>query len=562
MTDPRAQELAHVAAALDAQYVVERELGRGGMGVVYLARDRMLDRLVAIKTLPAHLAGDERVRERFIREARTAANLSHPNIVPIHRADVLDDVVFFVMGFVDGESLADQVRDRGPLPPDEVVRCLREVADALDAAHRRGVVHRDVKAENILITRATGQAMVTDFGIARVTEAAPMTATGMVLGSVFYMSPEQAMGETVDARSDVYSLGVVAFHALTGRFPFENESASAVVIAHVTRPAPPVRSLAPSLPASLAAIVDRCLAKEPSARFESCRALRDALGAVGRDAAVVPVSGRTEVAEERLSDSEAAAVFERAARLADGTRSDAAPLPAVRGTPSPTSSYDVGTVRDAAREAGIATAHIDRALAERARPPHDVADRSRPRSIWTGASNALEYEAIVDGEMSEREFDRLVESIRRALGDVGLVTAVGRSLAWSSTDQNRKVNVSVHIRDGQTTIRASERLAPLAGQLFGGIMGGVGGGIGGSTVGSIMAASRGGEPMLAIAAALGIVVATYGTARFAFRRTSRKRGQTLQALVAQLAEDTRAAIARRASTRRLPHSSDERERVR
>ncbi|HEY6829686.1 MAG TPA: serine/threonine-protein kinase, partial [Gemmatimonadaceae bacterium] len=141
-----AEAFARVAAALAGQYELEREIGRGGMGVVYLARDARLERQVAIKTLPVHLAGDPVVRERFLREARTAARLSHPNIVPIHRADEIAGHVFFVMGFVDGESLAQRIVERGRLDPRELVRELRDVADALEHAHRRGIVHRDVKA--------------------------------------------------------------------------------------------------------------------------------------------------------------------------------------------------------------------------------------------------------------------------------------------------------------------------------------------------------------------------------------------------------------------------------
>ncbi|HYD51259.1 MAG TPA: serine/threonine-protein kinase [Gemmatimonadaceae bacterium] len=552
-------ELATVATALVAQYVVERELGRGGMGVVYLARDRMLDRLVALKTLPAHIAGDERVRERFLREARTAANLSHPNIVPIHRADEINGVVFFVMGFVDGESLADRVRERGPLPAEEVVGILGDVADALDAAHQRGVVHRDVKAENILLARSTGQAMVTDFGIARVAEAAPMTATGMVLGSVHYMSPEQALGESVDARSDVYSLGVVAFHALSGRFPFENDSASAVVIAHVTRPAPPLASLAPDVPPALAAVVDRCLAKDPAARFDSCRALRAAVDAAMREP-------RTPAAPDRFSDSEAMRVFDRAARLEQGTRSEVAPLPAPRPAPTASSGYDVETVRNAAREAGIPIEHIDRAIAERTRRSTAVGtlvDRSRPSSFWTGAPLALTYEIAVEGEMSERDFDRVAETIRLTLGETGMVTAVGRSLTWSSTDQNRKTSVSVSVRDGRTVVFVGEKLTSMVGGVFGGIMGGFGGGVGGAVFGAVMSATQG-NPAIGLPAWLGVVASSWGIARFTYGRVVRSRRESLRGLGEQIAAEIRDTIAARARRRPLPRpvSSDERERVR
>src|SRR4051812_45026386 len=198
------------------------------MGVVYLARDRRLDRLVAIKTLPPHLSNDASLRERFIRETRTAGAMAHPNVVPIHGADEIDGHVFFVMAYVEGESLAAHVKTQGKLGAIAVARYLRDVAAALSHAHQRGIIHRDIKAENILIERATDRALVTDFGIARFADATPMTQTGQVLGTVYYVSPEQVSGEAIDARTDIYSLGVVGYLALTGRFPFDADVASAV----------------------------------------------------------------------------------------------------------------------------------------------------------------------------------------------------------------------------------------------------------------------------------------------------------------------------------------------
>ena len=278
-------EISDLAAALAGQYDVQREIGRGGMGVVYLARDLRLDRPVAIKTLPPHLAGSPEVRERFLREARTAAQLSHPSIVPIHRADEIGGQVFFVMGYVDGESLAQRIQARGRPPFAETIRQLRDVALALGYAHAHGVVHRDVKAENILIERTTGRAVVTDFGIARLAESKQLTATGQVLGTVHYMSPEQVSGEAIDGRSDVYALGVVAFLAMTGRFPFDSETPSAILVSHVTRPAPRVADVAPDVPIAIASIVDRCLAKSPNDRFPSSGAMAEALDRVREDAA-------------------------------------------------------------------------------------------------------------------------------------------------------------------------------------------------------------------------------------------------------------------------------------
>ena len=238
------------------------------MGVVYLAHDVKLDREVAIKVLPPLLAGIADVRERFLREARTAARLSHPNIVSIHRADEIDSRVFFVMGYIEGESLADRLRRTGPLDPRDAVPIIRDVALALAYAHERGIVHRDIKPENILLDAGTGRAMVTDFGIARVAEAAPLTMTGQVLGSVHYMSPEQVSGDKLDGRSDLYSLGVVAFQALSGRLPFDNESASAVIVAHVTKTAPSLLSVAPNVPVPLAES-HRCVSREGRRRAVS-----------------------------------------------------------------------------------------------------------------------------------------------------------------------------------------------------------------------------------------------------------------------------------------------------
>ncbi|MBA2707585.1 MAG: serine/threonine protein kinase [Gemmatimonadaceae bacterium] len=270
-------EFAEFAIAISGHYELQREVGRGGMGVVFLARDLRLDRPVAIKLLLPYLANDESVRERFLREARTAASFAHPNVVPIHRADEIAGRAFFVMGFVDGDSLAAHVRKRGPLPAMEVAGYLEDVASALHVAHLRGVVHRDVKAENILIEESSGRAMVTDFGIARIAQAAPLTATGSVLGTVHYMSPEQVLGEVADARSDIYSLGIAAYYAISGKFPFDHESASAIVVAHVTGTPRPLQEVAPEVPYQLAAIINRCLQKDPASRFGSGAALKRAI---------------------------------------------------------------------------------------------------------------------------------------------------------------------------------------------------------------------------------------------------------------------------------------------
>ena len=551
MTTP---EFTSFARLLEGQYVLEREIGRGGMGLVYLGRDLKLDRPVAIKTLPPHLASDPQVRERFLREARTAAKLSHPDIVPIYRADEIDGQVFFVMGYVDGESMADRIRRSGPLDAREVLREMRDVASALGYAARHGVVHRDIKAENILIESTTGTAMVTDFGIARLAEASPLTATGQVLGSVYYMSPEQVGGEALDGRSDLYSLGVVAFYALAGRFPFEATMASAVLVAHVTKAAPALLTVAPNVPRALAEIVDRCLAKEAAARFSTGGELAAALDAVehevARDAAR---AANLPQAPKLVSETEAQAIWERAAALQaqTGLQPRAAPAPRPRDTASDagrTSGFALSDVREAAAEAGIPAQYVDHALAEHglvsagASSSVTVAVQDlRPKVSWiSGGSTNIEFEAVVGAEMDERDFDLLAETIRRRIGEAGALTAVGRSLSWTTLSKQRTVHVSVLSRNGKTTVRAVENMSSLAGGLFGGIMGGAGGGMSGVaiSIGLNMFHSPAGPILME----LGWVAAMYGLARTIFANRSRKRKDTLRQLTNELADQIREAV--------------------
>lgn len=289
MTSPPASERATYApalvgseftelwSALASQYAVERELGRGGMGAVFLARDVRLDRHVAIKVLPPHLAAEGELRDLFLREARTAARLSHPHIVAVFRADEIAGHPFFAMPFIEGENLAERVNARGPLPPSDAVRTLREVAWALAYAHAHGVVHRDVKPENIMIERGSGRSIVTDFGIARVEFGPVFAQDALIMGTASYMSPEQIDGQPLDGRSDLYSLGVVGFHVLSGTLPFARGSVSAVLEAHRHIPAPPLSAVAPHVPGAIATVIDRCLAKERDARYPTGESLAEAL---------------------------------------------------------------------------------------------------------------------------------------------------------------------------------------------------------------------------------------------------------------------------------------------
>ena len=272
-----------VTVAVGTHYLIEGEIGRGGMAVVYKATDLRLHRPVAIKVLPPDVAFNADVRARFIREAQTAAQLNHPNIVSIYAVDEPPDsgLVYFAMAFIDGDSLGARLKREGPWPIDATVRVLRDVADALAYAHARGVVHRDIKPDNILIDRATGRPMVTDFGIARAAAGETrLTVTGVAVGTPAYMSPEQALGEhEVDGRSDIYSLAVVGYQMLTGDTPFKAANTPAMLVKHVSERPRPIRERRPDTPAYLAVAIDRALAKQPEDRWADAAEFRDALDA-------------------------------------------------------------------------------------------------------------------------------------------------------------------------------------------------------------------------------------------------------------------------------------------
>lgn len=278
--------------ALAGKYSLEAEVGRGGMGIVYLAQEVRLDRPVALKILPREFSGRRDLRDRFLREARTAARLSHPNIIPIFAVDEVGEFVYFAMAFVSGETLGQRVRSRGPLPPSDGGRLLKELGWALAYAHSQGVVHRDVKPDNIMLEEGTGRALVTDFGIAGLLEGAAATGAGEIIGTAEFMSPEQARGEGVDARSDTYSMGVVGFYALSGTLPFHHERAAEVLRQHREELPPPLKAVAPHVPSRLARCVDRCLAKDPKARFETAAAFADAVDAAMRQQRDVPLPVR------------------------------------------------------------------------------------------------------------------------------------------------------------------------------------------------------------------------------------------------------------------------------
>src|SRR6266540_2849023 len=280
MTDLLAQRLSQ---ALGSSFTLEGEIGRGGMGVVYHARDERLKRKVAVKVLPPELAFREEIRIRFLREAETAARLSHPHIVPIHPVgEGPDGLVYFVMAYVDGESLAARLKRRERLPPEEARRIMMETADALGAGHALGIIHRDVKPDNILLEGSRGRTVLTDFGIAKAltstTGPGTLTATGVAIGTPHYMSPEQAAGDReIDGRSDIYSLGVVGYQMLAGELPFSAPTVPGLLLKQITEQAPNLQDKTPTCPDDLASCVMRSLEKEPEARWPTADALRRAL---------------------------------------------------------------------------------------------------------------------------------------------------------------------------------------------------------------------------------------------------------------------------------------------
>lgn len=272
-------------------YRLLRRLGSGAMADVYLAEQESLGRQVAVKVLAPHTAADETAVRRFTQEARAAAALIHGHIVQIHEVACVDQLHFLAEEYVAGPTLKAWLEARGPLDAAQAITVLVHVGSALARAAGQGVVHRDIKPENLLVTSA-GEVKVADFGLARMLDAPDglgLTQHGMTLGTPLYMSPEQAEGKAVDARSDLYSLGATVYHLLAGRPPFTGATSLAVAMAHIKEPLASIAALRPELPADLAAIVDRLLAKDPAARFQSPG---DLLQAVERCEAAIAAGSR------------------------------------------------------------------------------------------------------------------------------------------------------------------------------------------------------------------------------------------------------------------------------
>jgi len=264
---PDIAEIDMVRQELNEEYEILDELGRGGMAIVFKAKEKQLDREVAIKVLPFSLAFDKEFVERFQREARTSARLEHPNIIPIYRVGKSGRIIYFVMKFLRGKPLSSILASRGSLPPVEIKRILAEVGRALAYAHKKEIVHRDIKPDNIMFDEH-GHAVVTDFGIAKAASGGKLTGTGMSIGTPHYMSPEQAKAQPLDGRSDIYSLGVVGYQCLTGGVPFDGEDSFSIGYKHIMEeiPTPPLETPEKR---QLFEIIRKMMAKTPAQRFQN-----------------------------------------------------------------------------------------------------------------------------------------------------------------------------------------------------------------------------------------------------------------------------------------------------
>jgi len=259
-----------IGKLLGNRYEILEQLGGGGMAIVYKGRDTILNRLVTIKVLRPEFTSDEDFVKRFRREAQAVASLSHPNIVSIYDVGRVDAVDYLVMEYVEGDNLKNLIRLHGPLTPVRAAQIARQISDALEHAHENNIVHRDVKPQNVLITR-DGRAKLTDFGIARGATAATLTQTDTIMGSVHYLSPEQARGETTGPRSDIYSLGVVLYEMATGTLPYQGDTPVSVALKHIQDEPPRPSIINPAIPLSLEKVITRAMAKSPSGRYETAR---------------------------------------------------------------------------------------------------------------------------------------------------------------------------------------------------------------------------------------------------------------------------------------------------
>ena len=492
--------------ALAGRYALERVVGRGGMATVYRARDQRYDRRVAIKVLHAELSATLGA-ERFQREIQIAARLTHPHILMLIESGEAVGRVYYVMPFVEGESLRQRLLREGTLPPAEVVTLVREVSGALDYAHRQGVIHRDIKPENILFQ--AGHALVADFGVAKaITTAADqaLTRTGYPVGTVGYMSPEQAAGITdLTARSDVYSLAAMTYEMLIGELPGLWPGEEAARLRRFVDIPERHRAALDRLPAAAEGVLVGGLLLREGQRCGTTGAFSGALE---------EAFGPTPRFDTEASDR----ILARAAELE---------------AIAPTSpGLSLGGLTRIAGEVGIPPEHVAQAAREVARPDAITS----PVHPFLGASTRLIIERTARAEFNDVDAVVLVEAMRSVVGNIGQVNRLGRELSWQTVAFGgrtaRQVFVSLMPGGGVTRIRVEEDLRPLAGQYFGGLVGGVGGGSIGLWMGIGMGVLH--SPLAAVGLGLSAIGGTYTVARRLFRGRNRKRSTELEALADRL----------------------------
>jgi tRNA A-37 threonylcarbamoyl transferase component Bud32 len=499
-----------IRSALAGRYELDQPIGQGGMATVYRARDVRHGRVVAVKVLRPDLSATLGA-ERFLREIGIAARLHHPHILLLIDSGEVAGQLYYVMPFVNGESLRGRLLRAEPITPAQVVRTVSEVADALDYAHRQGIVHRDIKPENILL--AEGHAVVADFGVAKAVTAAAadrlLTRTGYPVGTVGYMSPEQAAGSAdLDARSDGFSLACVAYEMLVGAVPGLWPGEESTRLLRFLDAPPAHRERLDRLPGTVEQVLVRAMHLEPDRRFGGPRQFAEALAQSFGE-------------RPRFSDGQVKAIVARAAEI------EAA-------APTASGALSLGGIQQLAADVGIRPEHVAAAAREVTRPP------AAPSPWWrlAGAPTRLVQERVVPGEIAEADYPAVVDEIRAAVGTVGMVSTLGRSLAWNSLGVQggvgRLVQVTVTPRHGETRIQVEENLTPVAGGLFGGIMaGGAGPGVPG-------AVALGVEVLHSAAAAAllaaGVVLGAFSLARTLFRRTERRRRAQLADLLDRVTE--------------------------
>jgi serine/threonine protein kinase len=512
-------------AALADRYTLRRVLGRGGMATVYLADDRKHHRAVALKVLLPGLAAFLGV-ERFLKEIQIAARLTHPHILALHDSGEAGGFLYYVMPYIEGASLRQQL-ERAPrhaLSQHQALAIAEPVADALSYAHRMGVLHRDIKPENILFSQ--GHPIVGDFGIAKAVSTAGganLTRTGFPLGTPGYMSPEQAAGLTeLDERTDVYSLAVVIYEMLVGELPGRWPTEDAVRVGRFLDASPAHRRQLTGVGARTEAALVRGLAIRHDQRTATPATLIEELtrGPSG--------------ARRRYDKDEVDEIVKRATEM-EATSKTAS------------GAMTIGGVQALAGEVGVAP-DLVRAAADSLRAPVSAAGAGTANkpNPWIAGPTRLVFERIVDGELPDTEYETVVDEIRQVLQDAGQVSQFGRSFTWaavrpgSNSGMRRNLEVTVSIRGGRTRITVQENLAPMIGGVFGGIGGGMGGGGMGPILGILGGALHMGPGVIAIVPIW--LSITYATARYVYRRMTRKRAAELESLATRLAALTQELV--------------------